>query len=166
MPWPTDPARDAGRDWLISAKSPTLADSLPLSGTTVRLPPRLEPFLDQADYSLVSDPMFHKPHQPIMLEFVEKGSNVEIQNPVHFLPHNSHPQRVQRILLSASWPESVAETQKVLFPNLAENLPYRVLDDFILQCRDPQWPFPPIRFRDPGSSRRSCSIGSAMDSPM
>src|SRR6266487_5638135 len=71
--------------------------------------------------------MFHKPDQPIMLEFVEKGSNVEIQNPVHFLPHDSHPQRVQCILLSASWPESVAETQKVLFPYLVENRPDRVL---------------------------------------
>ena len=127
---------------------------------------RLQPFLDQADDSLVSDPMFHKPDQPIVLEFVEKGSNVEIQNPVHFLPHDSYRQRVQCILLSASWPESVTETQKVLFPYLAEDRPYRGLDDFVLQCRDPQRPFPTIRFRDPGSSRRSCSIGSAMDSSM
>src|SRR3989442_13481078 len=30
----------------------------------------------------------------------------------------------------------------------------------IFQCRDSQWPLPPIGFRDPGSSRRSCSIRS------
>src|ERR1700694_2253855 len=108
--------------------------------------------------------MFHKLDQPCMLEFVEKGSNVEIQNPVHFLSHHPYPQRVQCFWLAAPRPESVAETQKVLFPNMAENLPYRVLDDFVLQCRDPQRPFPPIGFLNPGSSRRSCSIGSAMDS--
>ncbi|MFN0172840.1 MAG: hypothetical protein ACKV22_41195 [Bryobacteraceae bacterium] len=122
--------------------------------------PRLQPFLDQADYSLVSDPMFHKPNQPVVLE-----SNVEIQNPAHFLPHDPYPQRVQCILLPAPRPESVAETQKVLLPYLAEYFPYSVLDDFILQRRDPQWPLPPIGFPDPGPSRRSCSIRSAMDSP-
>src|SRR5260370_26420003 len=110
--------------------------------------------------------MLYKPDQPIVPEFVEKRSNIEIQNPIHFLPHDSHPQRVKCILLSASRPETVAETQKVLFPYLVEDRPYRGLDDFILQCRDSQWPLPPIGFRDPGSSRRSCSIGSAIDSSM
>jgi hypothetical protein len=56
------------------------ADSLLLSLTT-----------DQADDSFVSNPMLHKLDQPIMLEFVEKGPNVQVQNPVHFLPHNPHP---------------------------------------------------------------------------
>jgi hypothetical protein len=48
-------------------------------------------FLDQANHSLVSYPMFHKLDQPIMLELVEKGSDVQVENPVHILAHDSHP---------------------------------------------------------------------------
>src|SRR5260370_24262791 len=110
--------------------------------------------------------MFHKPDQPIVLEFVEKRSNIEIQNPIHFLPHDSHPQRVQCIFLSASRPETVAKTQKVLFPYLVEHRPYRGLDDFILQCRSAQWPSPTIGCRDRGSSRQAASIAAAMHSCM
>jgi len=54
--------------------------------------------------------MFHKLYQPMVLEFVEKGAHVEIQNPVHFLSHDPDPQRVPCVWLAAPWPESVAET--------------------------------------------------------
>jgi hypothetical protein len=37
---------------------------------------RLEPFLYQADYASISDPMFHKLDQPTVLEFVEKGPDI------------------------------------------------------------------------------------------
>jgi hypothetical protein len=54
-------------------------------------------------------------------------------------------------MLSAPWPESVAESLKVLLPYLAENLPYRVLEDFVFLRRDPQWPLSSIGLVDPGS---------------
>src|SRR6516225_448942 len=127
---------------------------------------RLEPFLDQADHASISDPMFHKLDQPTMLEPVEKGSDIKIQNPVHLLAHDPHPQRIQGIVLAAPGPESVTEAQKVLFPDLVEDRPDRVLDDFVLQCRDTQGALPPIGFRDPDSTRRLCSICSTMNSPM
>src|SRR5215469_2269840 len=127
---------------------------------------RLEPFLDQADHASISDPMFHKLDQPTVLDFVEKGSDIKVQNPAHFSPHNPYPQRVQRIMLSAPRPESVAKAQKVLFPYLVEDCPGRVLDDLILQCRDSQRTLPPVGFRYPDSSRRLCLICSTMDSSM
>ena len=46
---------------------------------------RLEPFLDQADYASISDPMFHKLNQPTVLNFVEKGPNIQIQIQFTFL---------------------------------------------------------------------------------
>ncbi len=67
---------------------------------------------------------------------------------------------------SAPRPESVAEAQKVLFPDLVENLPYRVLDDLVFQRRDPQRSLPPVGFRYPDSSRRLRSIGPAMEAPV
>src|SRR3974377_557394 len=91
---------------------------------------------------------------------------VRIQNPVHLLAHNPHPQRIQGIVLAATGPEYVTEAPQVLFPDLVEDRPDRVLDTVGLQGRDPQGSVPPIGFRDPDSSRRLCSICSTMNSPM
>jgi hypothetical protein len=63
-------------------------------------------------------------------------------------------------------PEPVRKAQKVLFPDRVENLRHRTLDDFVFQCRDPQWPFPPIVFVDPDSPRRLRAIGPTMDTPV
>jgi len=83
---------------------------------------------------------------------IQKGSNIKIKHPVHLLPLDPDIQRVQRIVLAPPWSESIRESQKVLFPDLVENRPYRVLDDFILQRRDSQWSLPSIAFRDIDSS--------------
>ena len=104
--------------------------------------------------------------QPIVFDFVEKRPDVQVEHPVHFLAHNPDVQRIQCIMLAAPRPEPVREAQKVLFPDLVENRPYRVLYDFIFQRRDPQWSLPPIGFRDPDSPRRLRSICPTMDSPM
>ena len=51
---------------------PLRSPFLRLGPLTLLHHPRLQPFLDQADDPLVSDPMFDKLDQPIVLEFVEK----------------------------------------------------------------------------------------------
>src|SRR5215469_5488419 len=108
--------------------------------------------------------MFHKTYQPGVLEFVEKGPDVQVDHPVHSLAHDPHPERVQCIVLSAPRPEAVAKAQKVLFPYLVENGSDRVLDDLVFQRRDPQRSLPSVRFRNPDSARRLRSIGPTMDS--
>jgi hypothetical protein len=57
-----------------TAKSPPLAESLPLCRTPLPIfhYARLQPFLDQADEPFVSDPMPHELFQVIMPDFVEK----------------------------------------------------------------------------------------------
>jgi hypothetical protein len=69
-------------------------------------------------------------------------------------------------MLTAPWPESVRVAQKVLFPDLVEHLPYRVLHHFVFQRRDPQWSLPPIGFRDPDSPRRLRLICPSMEPPV
>jgi hypothetical protein len=41
-------------------------------------------------------------------------------------------------VLAAPWPETIREAQKILFPDLVEDCPYRVLDDLVFQRRDSQ----------------------------
>src|SRR5579863_2319057 len=82
---------------------------------------RLQPFLDQANDAPVRDPMLEKLHQPFVRNIIEKSTNVQIEHPVHSPPPQSHPERVQRIMLASPWPEPIGESQKVLFINLIEN---------------------------------------------
>src|ERR1019366_2236925 len=158
---PTDPRRNAGRDWLDSAI-------------------RNGPAYPGAPPPLVSDPMFRKLDQRFMLGFVEKGSNTErtqaypnressslscARSPPIARPMHLAGRALTGIPGCGSVPD-VAEAQKVLFPDLVENCSYRVLDDRVLQRRNPQWSFPSIGFRYPDSSRRLRMIRPAMDSPM
>lgn len=80
----------------------------------------------------------HTDH-PIVLDFVEKRPDVQIENPVHFLTRDPDLERVPCILLAAPRPEPIRKTQKILFPYLVENLSHRMLNDFILQrCDSPR----------------------------
>src|SRR5215813_475458 len=66
-------------------------------------------------------------------------------------------------MLLTPQPKPVRKAQKVLFPYLVEHFYHRPLDDFVLQCSDPQWPFPTIGFWYPDSSRRFRMICPPMD---
>ena len=104
--------------------------------------------------------------QPFVGKIVEEATNVGIEYPVHLLPHNSDPQRIQGLVLTAPGPESIGEPQKVLFVNLVEDRHHRSLDQLILQGCDAQGTLPPISFRDVGSLGRLRSIRSPMDAAM
>ena len=71
-----------------------------------------------------------------MPNFIEKAPNVRVQHPAHFLPHESYPERVQRIMPASPGSEPIGEPQKVLFVNLVEDRHYCVLDDLVLQRSD------------------------------
>src|SRR5580658_8478478 len=66
-------------------------------------------------------------------------------------------------MLPAPLPEPIGKALEVLFPDCVENPPHRVLNDFVLQRRDTQWPLPAIGFWDIDSSRWLRPIGSTMN---
>jgi hypothetical protein len=66
----------------------------------------------------------------------KKRPDVQIEHPAHFLALDPDIERIQRIVLASPRSESVRESQKVLFPNVVENRPNRVLYDFVFQRRD------------------------------
>jgi len=67
---------------------------------------------------------------------IEKAPDVRVEHPVHLLPENADMESVQRIVLTAVWPESVGEPEEVLLVDGFENRRDRLLDDFVLQARD------------------------------
>jgi hypothetical protein len=46
-------------------------------------------------------------------------------------------ERIQRLMLAASWSESIGEAVKVLFVNAVEDCDHGLLDNLVLQRRDP-----------------------------
>ena len=61
---------------------------------------------------------------------------------------NSHRQRIQRIVLASPWPESVGESQKILFVDPIEDDHHGPLDNLVFQCRDPDRSLPPVGLWD------------------
>jgi len=98
---------------------------------------RSQPLADETEYPSISDAMLDELQEPIVSNFIEKAPNVGVKNPIHFPPHDSYPERIQRIVLASSRSESIGEPQKVLFVNLIEDRHHRVLDDFVFQRSDP-----------------------------
>ena len=66
-------------------------------------------------------------------------------------------------MLATLWAEAIRETPKILFINLVEDRDHSLLNNLVLQCRDPEWPLPTIRFRYENSSRRLRSISATVD---
>ena len=85
---------------------------------------------------------------PFVFDVVEKSPNVAVQHPVDSPPPKSDMQRVQRLMLVAPWPEPIGESLELLLVNQVEDGDHRLLDDFIFQCRDAQWPLPAIILPD------------------
>jgi hypothetical protein len=98
---------------------------------------RSQPLADEAKYPSISDAMLDELQEPIVSNFIEKAPNVGVKNPIHFLPHDSNPERIQRIMLASPGSEAIREPQKVLFVNLIQDCHHCVLDNLVLQRSDP-----------------------------
>src|SRR5262249_12375556 len=104
-----------------------------------------------------------KLHKPASVEVVEEAADVCIQHKAHLLPRDRDVQRVQRLMLAASWPEAIGESPKVLFINLIEDRDHGMLDDFVLQRCDSQWPLPAIGLRNNHSPGWLRSVSAAVN---
>ena len=101
-----------------------------------------------------------------MVDVVKEPTDVRIEHPVHLLPHESHPERVQRIVLAASGSESIGEAQEIDFVDLVEHPHHGLLDDLVLQSRDAQRPLPSVGLRDEAATRRLRPVGALVDPAM
>jgi len=108
----------------------------------------LQPLADKAIYTTVADAVFNETHQPLVTDSVEESRDISIYYPVHLRAGNPDGQSVQRIMLTASWSESVREPEEIFFVDCVQHLHHGALNDLIFQRGDPQRALPPIRFWD------------------
>src|SRR5467141_1435671 len=102
----------------------------------------VQPFLDEPHNAPICDPVLHELHKPFVRKAIEKGSDVQIKHPVHFLRQQSRVQRIQRLMLTAPWSEPVRKIEKVRFIDGIQHLDRRTLDDFVFQRRDSERSLP------------------------
>jgi hypothetical protein len=91
--------------------------------------------------------MLDEADQPTLTNFVEKGSNVRVENEVHTLGGDPDTERIQRIVLSALGPETVAEPEEVLLIDAVQHGDSRSLDNLVLERRYRQWALSAVSLR-------------------
>src|SRR6266851_2590970 len=123
----------------------------------------LEPPLDQAEDSRVSDPVPQHPNQPSVVDGVEEGSDVEIEHPVHALRHHRPFQGCQGGVRAAPRPEAVAEPQEVRLVDRIQHLGYRPLDNLVFERGNAEGPAAAVAFRDVRAAYRLGPVLSAVD---
>src|ERR1700740_946066 len=123
-----------------------------------------QPFPNQPQDARIGHAMLDELHHPFVVECIEKPTNICVQHIVHLPSPQRHRQRIQRLMLAASWPETIGEAQKVLLVNLVEDSCHSLLDEFVLQCRNSQRSLPTVSLRDIHSPGWLCPIRSTMDS--
>jgi hypothetical protein len=95
----------------------------------------LQPSLDQTNDPSVSNSVLQHPHKPLVVQRVEKCSDVKIEHPAHPLRHQRPHQALECPVWAAAWSESVAEPVEVGLINGIQNFGHRALDDLVLQDR-------------------------------
>ena len=159
------PSQTSGPNYLLCKGSDTSALGRPFFHSysfPILQHAGLQPFLDEPHDAPICNPMRDELHQPFVGNAIEKAFDVQVQHPVHFSRQQSGVQRVQRLMLAASWPEPVRESEEIRFLDGVQHLDRRTLDDFIFQRRDSERSLPPVGLRDIHPTHRLRSIRSSL----
>ena len=107
--------------------------------------------------------MFQKPYQPIVTDRVEERTDIGISHRVDPSLPQPEGERVQRVVLAASGPESLVEFLKLSLVDRRQNRHHRRLDDLILQCGDAERSQPAIRLQSLPTTRGQSPLRARMD---
>jgi hypothetical protein len=107
--------------------------------------------------------VLHEADQVRVVHHIEEAGDVGIQDPAHRRALDRHRQGIQRIVLAASRPETVAEAAEVLLVAGVQRFDRRPLDDLVLQRRDAERPLPPVRLGYVVTARWLRPVAAALD---
>src|SRR5271157_1683586 len=127
---------------------------------------RPQPFLDEADDALVTDPVFYKSDQPFLADRVEERPDIGIKYVVHLPAGDAYRKGVQRIVRSPSRTEPVREPEKVFLVDGIQHHDGRALNDFVFQGGNCQRPLPSVRLRNVCPAGRLGPVSPTVDAAM
>jgi len=73
----------------------------------------IQPLLDVANDTPIRDAMLNELHQPLVVDGVEKSTNVRVEYPVHFTLGDTDCQGIQSLVRSTSRAKAIRETLEV-----------------------------------------------------
>src|SRR6202041_3562850 len=107
-----------------------------------------QPFANQAKDSSIGNPLLDETVHPIVVHRIKEGADICVDDPIHGRVANPNPQRVQRVMLAAPRPKSVAKAEKLLLVYRVEYLDHRPLKNLVFDRRDSQRSLAAIRLRN------------------
>jgi hypothetical protein len=94
---------------------------------------------------------------------IQEASDIGVENPVHAGGADPDSQGIERIVLTAPWPESVREPEEVFLVDRTEHHDHRALDDFVFQGSDPQRAQSTVLLQDEPSPDGQRPVAAAMN---
>src|SRR5712671_587554 len=122
-----------------------------------------QPFLNEPHDARITNPVLDELHEPSVIERIEKSTNVGIDDPVHLPGQHSGIEGIQTVMLAASGPVAIRESEKLCLVDRIKDQHRRRLHDLVLQHRYSQRPLLSIRLGNPGSTNRFCPVSPALE---
>src|SRR5258708_68876 len=113
-----------------------------------------QPFGYHPDNSPVANPMLDEADQPILVNLVEKGLNVAIEDPVDPPLPDPERERIPRLMLVTLRSETVAEAQELRLIDRRQNCQHRSLDNLVLYGSDAERPLSKLSVKQSAGVRR------------
>ena len=150
------------------------SDHCPLWGPPARVEPLpvlqypgAQPFADQPQQPLVSNPLPQQLYQLCPVDAVEEFRDVCVQYPVDLAPFDPDCDGIERIVRPAPRSEPVAEPEELrLVYRRQDGVDNGLLDDFVLQCGHPQRSRASVRLRNVHPPRRTRPVRSCLHAPV
>lgn len=122
-----------------------------------------EGLLYKPEHAAIGNPVCHEFQQPLMFDAVEEGADVRVQDPADLALCESHMQRIERIMLTAPGPESIAESLEVRLVDGVEHKHQGLLHQFVFNAGDTQRPPAAVCLGYPDSSDRLWPVAPTVD---
>jgi len=122
--------------------------------------PGVQPLSNRASDHSVTHPSVQKAPKVTPINVIEKALDVEFDNPSTAHRHQSPPQRIQRLVGTPPWPETIRAVQKILLVHRFQHHQHYTLKYLVLQRRytDRARLVRLARLRDMHSTYRRCPI--------
>jgi hypothetical protein len=86
--------------------------------------------------------------QPAVIKTGEEVADIRVEHPVHLLAFDTYRERIERVMRTTPWPETIGEPSEVRLVDSAQHLDDGTLENLVLQRCDAERPLPPVRLRD------------------
>ena len=96
--------------------------------------------MDRPHESLIGNSVLQEANQPSVVHVVEETLDVGLYTPLSPLPHDNLVNSTKRVMCAFAGSEAKRAVQELWFPNSLQDLTGSILDDPVLEGRDPQRP--------------------------